>query len=299
MAPDVDWLLQDHCHAESVPDDAPKMSAGLTLLTEAWARHPEWHNKVLPYAMPVPGMLHVIHNLLKDANHGLEDWVDFWGFLSNLGGLLSNSLRLNSFCATCLDGVPSQRYWEKVMTGSKLPALYEKRWNVVMHFVRRAAPKICALRVHWNPNLYGREEEQDGSRFSPCQLTEDLNNPYWSAYLDMISQVHDVVEKFRGQCEGCTCHPPDLLPDGRLDLHGPGRRQALGRDGSCPLEGRHAPEFAAGEWQDVLAGLWRISHAELAEKHMGKLESASDSLASIWHQCGNAVLFIALGALLC
>jgi hypothetical protein len=42
----------------------------------------------LPHALPVPGLQHCVHNLLKEAHEAMEHWPRLWQQLKNLEALL-------------------------------------------------------------------------------------------------------------------------------------------------------------------------------------------------------------------
>ena len=246
-----------------------------SVLHAAWLGQPTWHTVLLPFAMAVPGMLHVLSNLLRDTDTSMEGWDDFWAYLKNVAALLCDRHRLNKFRAKCLDGLPDGGRWQRVFA-KPLDDLYDKRWGCVTRFLRKSAPKVAALKRVWRHDLYGDSEEQHEVRFLPEQLTRDLQNPFWGAFGDSVLMVHGIVETFRGWCEGCTCHPPTAKEGtSSLDMSSKQRQSSLGGKQPCPLQGLHAPEIAAGRWRTVLEELRDLSARQLAIKHRGHLNSDS------------------------
>ena len=148
------------------------------LLLQAWASHPDWRTRLMPFAMAAPGMLHVCNNLMEDMDTGMTAWDPFWEALQNVNALFAHQLRLNKFCVTCLDGVPCQAGWYQVLS-QKLPKLYSKRWGCITHFLKKLQPNLRALRTFWNQHLYGADkEEHEGGHFDPAELTRTLRDPF-------------------------------------------------------------------------------------------------------------------------
>jgi hypothetical protein len=147
----------------------------------------------MPFAMAAPGMLHVCNNLMEDMDTGMTAWDPFWEALQNVNALFAHQLRLNKFCVTCLDGVPCQAGWYKVLS-QKLPKLYSKRWGCITHFLKKLQPNLGPLRTIWNQNLYGADkEEHEGGHFDPAELTRTLRDPFFAAYLDMCLVLSQTI----------------------------------------------------------------------------------------------------------
>ena len=100
------FLVEDgvawHSDDEGQPTPATQEADALTILQEAWQANPQWRTMIFPFAVAVPGMLHIVDNLLLEADTLMTAWEEWWGQLKNINALLSNQLRLNKFCARCL-----------------------------------------------------------------------------------------------------------------------------------------------------------------------------------------------------
>ena len=69
--------------------DAAANLYGNIFLREAVLSHPNWEHIVMPYAMAVPGMLHISGNLLEDVTNSLSHWRVFWPQLKNFASLIT------------------------------------------------------------------------------------------------------------------------------------------------------------------------------------------------------------------
>ncbi len=229
---------------------------------------------LLPFAISIPGMLHVCHNVLEDVDTGMSHWTIYWPQLRNLAALLGDRMRVDRFRATCLRRGPQKHRSELFRYAPPRP--YSKRWGSVTRFLLRAAKQLEVLREAWDEELYGNEEEEcDGSRFSPTALTATMACDLFFAYSDMVLRLHWVVEELSGWCEGCECHPPtEDERSGALRMHASERMVELGGQGPCPMQGRRAPELAGGQLGSVLAKLFDVRLSELACAHRRSLSGS-------------------------
>ncbi len=59
---------------------------------------------LLRFALPVPGMLHIVSNLLADVHEGMLYWGTFHGQLKTLEKLLAHRPRRERFVQSCVRG---------------------------------------------------------------------------------------------------------------------------------------------------------------------------------------------------
>ena len=266
-------------------------------LKEAWEKNPSWHSIVLPFAIPVPGMLHITNNLLADVDSGMTHWPVFWEQLDNVSSLLSHIARLDKFRAKCIDPTHDDAQ-EAVLTFScKIDVLYSKRWGSISHFLSRCQKRLSLLKIFWDASLYcGNNDQEDGfqSRFNPKLLTETLRDPKFWAYCDMVRIVHAAVDELAGWSEGCVCHPPWVW-----QKESKARRQKLlAAPQGCPMQGRRAPELACGAWRTFIDKLFAKSVWQLTVAHQRQLPAADwlELVADFEHAkaCAQTVLRIKL-----
>ena len=254
----------------------------LQLLSEAWQVNAAWHGILMPFAMPIPGMLHITSNLLADVDSGMTYWSTFWEQLDNVSALLSNKQRLDKFKAMCIDAKHPDSKEVLNLFSQKIDGLYSKRWGSVSHFIAKCTDHLHALKIFWDAGLYGSHEQEDGaSRFSPSQLSATLRCTKFFAYCEMVQLIHSAVDELAGWSEGCHCHPPWLgqapttVSANRFasGMKSEIRKALLGKRVSCPMQGRRSPEMAAGYWKTFSDKLLQRSFLQLSAAHQQQLDS--------------------------
>ena len=205
---------------------------------------------IMPNALPIPGICHIIDNLLQDVDQKLAQWAEFHRHLINTAGLLTRDQGLRRVYAMCVQGsnlISQDQFCKQV------PSLYEKRWSMVVKYLQAALPLLQVLRSTWNTQLYVADtsgKAQDASSgvvFDIALFTETLSSGWFFCYSEMVLRIHLFAEELRGFVEGCPCH--DHMFHGQSQSQ---RAKSLARDygdeadlRSCLLAGCRAPELAA------------------------------------------------------
>ena len=213
----------------------------------------------LPNALPVMGMQHCVHNLLKQVHTTLEHWHEFWQDLKNLESLLNWPFRRRRFIVTCVRGSPFQHLEERFEGFSQ--SLYEARWHEVAKFVGKVRPLLGPLRSVWDVQRFERGGvDEDGgplssapvgaAAFDPHALTRSLQCPRFGAYVCLVNKLEQCPEQLASWAENCTCH--EFVCEGMSQY----KRQELLKThyeitGVCPMAGKRAPELAAGHAEHV------------------------------------------------
>ena len=216
---------------------------------------------LLPRAIPVPGALHLMHNMNAELHHALEFFEQFWHGLKQLELLLSHRGRRERLLETCIRGSPleCQRHLFERGCGS----LYEKRWGEVHRFCRALLNVFVQLRCAWDARKYLRThgEEQaheSGTEFKPAEVTMCLSSGLFHAYLLFVVEINGLTQRIASWFEGCHCHE-DLLqaachPAKRTrHAHGPDR-SSLAHASGCTLKGCRLPEMCAGSIWSMFNG---------------------------------------------
>jgi hypothetical protein len=167
--------------AEQAKPLEPLHDAGFTPAASRRGARPLMAN-----ALPIPGALHIISNLLADVDAALRLWESFSEQMRNLAALLCDKLRLERFVATCLNSED----WQVVGTFSKtLPRPYDKRWGSITLFLRRALPLLPIIRSVWVETDYIASDSgktDDTWRFDPAALTLTLSSLFFQAFTAMV-----------------------------------------------------------------------------------------------------------------
>lgn len=108
----------------------------------------------MPFAVVIPGILHICNNLLQDVDTQLTHWDVFWSELDNLSALLSDSIRLDRLRGTCFaNGEPGKQMFEQ-----EVQKPYMKRWGSICNFMRKSKLKLKPLRDSWCANRFNGKE---------------------------------------------------------------------------------------------------------------------------------------------
>ena len=221
LQPDGMELLttDDHCQYGSSMPCSDVTTIGVGAPVEANVLHyqeprgggseDDGYSRFLPFAISVPGALHILSNLQCDTDKQLKDWGNFWPQVHNLAALICTPLRRDRFKATCCGGDLKREL--AALLGHSISAPYDKRWGSVTSFLRLLRPALPELSVHWNAVLYSnstREEANDDGKtqFNPKMATETLANPFFVGYCDMVLELHEFSFHMTCWMESCPCH---------------------------------------------------------------------------------------------
>ena len=221
--------------------------------------------ELMPQALIIPGPLHALHNLAADLHSRLSWWDKFWDHLKSLEALVALQHNRERFVATCLLGTPqASKVTEFVAFSARL---YEKRWGAVVTFLRDLNPLLQCLVETWSQQrfLLGRgcmaALDGDDSKSLASDVSAALDSVMFRDYFAFSLGLHRVLDGLEAWIEGCACH--DHL---FRDVSHRKRRRRLAKlfhqdrrhgTGTCPLRGRRAAEFAAGEFENILECLLR------------------------------------------
>ena len=100
---------------------------------------------VYRFALPIPGMLHIIHNLCRDMHSVLPKWPELWGQLKNFEQLLSKSYRRKRLITTCVLDAACDVSRATAQLEAFSCTLYEQRWGCVTAFAAKLQPLLPLL----------------------------------------------------------------------------------------------------------------------------------------------------------
>jgi hypothetical protein len=103
---------------------------------------------VFRFAMAVPGVLHIVHNLCKDMHHAYPGWDALWETLKNFEALLTKKFRRQRFINSCIQDIRDVPQESLASLNSFSQSLYEKRWGCVLQFISHLAPFLPLCVVH-------------------------------------------------------------------------------------------------------------------------------------------------------
>jgi hypothetical protein len=67
------------------------------------------HTTLLRWAIPIPGALHILHNVTREMNTSLQYFDTFWDHLKVVNALLRDRPRRERFVAQCVVGSPFEQ----------------------------------------------------------------------------------------------------------------------------------------------------------------------------------------------
>ena len=195
---------------EEGPQDRSEQEAAAHLaLAHDFARDHQGAS-LLPLALTLPGVLHIVHNTMKEIKHNLPGWDTFWPKLQVLERLLKDGRRAR-FIRFCLLESPL-RGWAKELEHAKFGSLYESRWGEVASFCLKVVDWRPVLRAAWDANKFRRGPQvasratQSDKEFNPDEMTNIMkDNGFWG-YLQMAAETQKVVQGLADWAEGCECH---------------------------------------------------------------------------------------------
>ena len=236
----------------------------------------ESSDALLPMAVPIPGLCHIIHNLSADVDRHMPGFADFYSQLKNTGALLCRDQRRKRLWFSCVAPVsaaPEQMFERQV------PSIYEKRWGCVVQYIQQALPLLRVLRSCWHKQQYalaGKAEESESGAVDLDLFSATLASFFFFAYAEMVLQVHGLAEDVMGWAESCTCHEPVFR-----GLTESQRHSALKSDAGeqcskgCCMQGFRAPELACGDVSSTFSQLQATRSAVLhtqSQHHMSAEE---------------------------
>ena len=117
-----------------------------------------------PFAIGIPGMNHVVHNLSADIDHRLTWWPRFWEGLRTVAALLTNDQRRKRVWKNCVKDSAYAHMERNFMKG--VPKLYVKRWGMIIAFINHVRPLLLVLRRTWSRAAYQGRGPEDAARES-------------------------------------------------------------------------------------------------------------------------------------
>lgn len=210
---------------------------------------------IMPKALLTPGGLHITHNARQDLRTKMLWFDKFWDHLKAVAALLVPQHLRERIIARLVRGTASAEH-EHLFASLSLPALYEKRWQVVAKFLKNLLPHFRLLKRVWNLQDFlidGKDAEGDvGASFDVA-----LADPMFCSYVFMVDGVQNILLNLERWLENCACHE-HLFTTLSSKRQRKKRGQLFGgavRFVDCPMRGKRAPELAAGKLEDTIAEL--------------------------------------------
>ena len=212
------WLLPDMQPAPDLEDSDIELPQ----------RAPMHSSQLLSQAVTIPGLLHIIDNILTDINERLEGWLQFWEHLQAVAKLVCNSALLERYVRVLMTDTESASDIA-MFDRFTAPPLYEKRWNVVISFLSVLLPRFEILRRNWNRSKFQGEGLDN---LMLAGLDKAFSSQWFVAYTQMVYEVHIIFSETARWLESCSCHEGLFRPRRRVSSS----RKPI----ACPMRGRSA-----------------------------------------------------------
>jgi len=215
-------------------------------------------NRVYPYSQQVLGVMHIIHNGLKDAIGKFEHYDLFRVQLATLVAVFSAGEKLEVFTEGCLIGVFAHF---KHLFNKCCPTFIDWRWGSLVDVCKWLRIRRNVIICAWKTDVFiaslkkkARQERASGGRAEPdeeaalgaqrsaqgggddeykpvdVKLVElaILNASFWF-YLESVLELGRIPQKFVLWVEECVCHPLDR----RLDSEASSRDEGRSKEERC------------------------------------------------------------------
>ena len=271
-----DWLTPQQIEMDCEVDEPPAAAA------PAPEANPLWHQAWLcRNAIPIPGLLHVVSNLLNDVHDKLSYWQTFFAQCKSIVKLLAYQPRRERFVRMCILGTDHEVH--RALFDAAFPDMYTERWHSVVEFCRSMADVYPRLRAAWSQQKYlkghGDADGEDGideseaGRFSARALTQTLKDQMFYPYLLMVLEIDKVAEGLGSWGERCYCHEHLLRPlktagrKARKMRKLTGLQQNTPFDRSlCRMSGKRSWELALGHVDHVISDFRSAGMRHLLER---------------------------------
>ena len=208
----------------------------------------------MPRAVPVAGIMHMVHNLSKDLDTSLKMWSQWHSDYKKLCDFLFTKHLRELYVRTCLADTPFESQIPLFARGFGAPH-WEKRWGSLVKSLQKIRSLLTVFRATWDEAKMGGDEHQDISRI--------VQNNVWWLYIDVLLQLHSCLHSLAGWCETCECHGHMYLGKTRRRRETALAKAFNSSKSSCPLKGKRAPQLACGDEQAFLDSLSQASMSKL------------------------------------
>lgn len=226
-------------------------------------------------SLEVPGLLHIISNAGKSLSAGMEHFDDAISKLTHVAKLLADRESKERLYETCYADSPVGREMFRPLLAFK-SRCYAERWGNVSHCVTEltSEERQASLRWGWDLTKYmngserfpqleqeARLEGEEQHKSALEVVDESILDPFWWAYLQMLSKIATALNTLLAWSESCSCHWQMLQE--AVEGGDPLPKHVESSCLSCPMRGRRCADLAAGSFLELLQSLCEERAARL------------------------------------
>ena len=203
-------------------------------------------------ALLVPGLMHVLHNAVRDVTKVLESYDWFFQAFSVFCNFCKHKPNRDRIVGQCFAKPPASWAAESILAFSP-DITCDTRWGYLISTCEATLEIESALRTWWDPakvDVPAQRRLQGDPEGDPSEFVRSA--AHW-AYCKMLCAANMIVADIDHWVWSCNCHP---RKDSGLE-HGAswGRRSRAFRQqaaaagttwSTCPMRGRHIGEVACG-----------------------------------------------------
>ena len=218
---------------------------------------PDDHGKPISLgcSLPVPGLLHIVHNATNDIMRSVQEFDDLISEVAEIATLLRHNYtceRLRESCFSCMVG-KTFHHELKAFKGK----VHRGRWGTMAFATQDILDLQSGLRRFWSLEKYealaadgnapgaGQHRAQEGVKLQVADAA--ITSPLFWGRLATLDEVFELIRKLFIWCEGCVCHTHVLSGETRSSIKS--------RWENCSMRSRRLPELAAGDFWPLLSDL--------------------------------------------
>ena len=214
-------------------------------------------------SVAIPGVLHILHNCFAGLGDSMQEFATVVESLKQVANLLRQPETKERLLSTCFSDPIGQGLSPDIKAFSG--HVYEERWGHVSDCALQMVGCEKALRHMWSlekyvdPTSQGERHAERKTYSVNLEVADSaIGDPFFWAYVQMLSILAGVQLRLTSWVEGCPCHW-DLTQDRLAEV--PSELRSL--CDTCPLKGMRGSDIASGKFQTILQDLWEINAAQL------------------------------------
>lgn len=208
----------------------------------------------------------MVHNAAEGMLKCMENYEQFLTSLRHVCHLVRRPWSRSRLLETCF-ACPRTLHFRALFLAFD-GHVHEGRWGTIVHAVDALGSLEAPLRQAWSVAKFSLKESGPlGREFAGEQVDVQVvdaavkSQQFWS-FRFMVSKLGATIEHLLYWADSCPCH-------GQASAGGEARgdaasavEQRTGR--KCPMQGRQAPELAAGRLLQIVNEVFETSHADVA-----------------------------------